>query len=160
MYLIFSDKVKEVWSLISTPPTHHHELVNVTRGKYSLRFFYYGLRSGKGNTAELSALDSSVVKMSNPTNLAQKSCVLCTNIRLESPCTERPADAYFLSFRPLIAEYQYATTYRGIRSYKYSADFGDTSTDPELKCYCRTPTTCLKKGVHDISRCAGENCCN
>ncbi|GFG37746.1 hypothetical protein Cfor_06985 [Coptotermes formosanus] len=58
--------------------------------------------------------------------------------------------------RPLIAEYQYATTYRGIRSYKYSADFGDTSTDPELKCYCRTPTTCLKKGVHDISRCADQ----
>nr|WNX29034.1 sensory neuron membrane protein 2 [Odontotermes formosanus] len=57
--------------------------------------------------------------------------------------------------RALVAEYQYATTYRGIRSYKYSADLGDTSTDPELGCYCRTPTTCLKKGVHDVSRCAG-----
>ena len=66
---------------------------------------------------------------------------------------------HFSPFRPLTAEYQYATTYRGIRSYKYSADFGDTSTEPELKCYCRTPTTCMKKGVHDVSRCAGERYC-
>jgi hypothetical protein len=65
----------------------------------------------------------------------------------------------FSHFRAVVAEYQYATTYRGIRCYKYSADFGDTSADPELKCFCRTPTTCLKKGVHDVSRCAGENYC-
>ncbi|XP_069696282.1 sensory neuron membrane protein 1-like [Periplaneta americana] len=54
------------------------------------------------------------------------------------------------------AEYQYQTTYSGIRAFKYAVDLGDTSTDPELKCYCTTPETCLKHGVHDISRCAGH----
>nr|AMA98188.1 chemosensory protein [Blattella germanica] len=53
------------------------------------------------------------------------------------------------------AEYQYATTYNGIRSYKYTADFGDITNDENLKCFCTTPSTCLKRGVHDITRCTG-----
>ncbi|PNF38576.1 Sensory neuron membrane protein 1 [Cryptotermes secundus] len=57
--------------------------------------------------------------------------------------------------RAAVAEYQYATTYSGIRSYKYSGHFGDISADPDLKCHCTTPSTCLKRGVHDISRCTG-----
>jgi hypothetical protein len=46
--------------------------------------------------------------------------------------------------------------YKGIHSFRYSADFGDMSTDPELKCFCTTPDTCMKKGVHDLTRCSGK----
>nr|AMA98190.1 chemosensory protein [Blattella germanica] len=46
-------------------------------------------------------------------------------------------------------------TYKGFKAYTYTADFGDMSSDPQFKCFCTTPDTCLKKGVHDLTNCVG-----
>jgi hypothetical protein len=61
-----------------------------------------------------------------------------------------------VTYRSIGAEYKKDIVYKGIHSYSYGADFGDMSTDPELKCFCTTPDTCLKKGVHDLTRCSGK----
>jgi hypothetical protein len=58
--------------------------------------------------------------------------------------------------RSIGAVYKESVVYKGIHSFRYSADFGDMSTDPELKCFCATPETCMKKGVHDLTRCSGK----
>ena len=47
------------------------------------------------------------------------------------------------------------TVYKGIKGRIYSADFGDMSNDPELGYFCTTPKSCLKRGVHDLTRCTG-----
>lgn len=57
--------------------------------------------------------------------------------------------------RSIGAEYKESIVYKGIHSYSYGADFGDMSSDPQLKCFCTTPTTCMKKGIHDLTRCSG-----
>ncbi|KAJ9589998.1 hypothetical protein L9F63_016890, partial [Diploptera punctata] len=57
--------------------------------------------------------------------------------------------------RSAAAEYQSATTYHGVRSFKYTADFGDITNDENLKCFCTTPSSCLQRGVHDTTRCTG-----
>lgn len=44
--------------------------------------------------------------------------------------------------------------YKGIPVWLYELEFGD-QTKLEEKCYCPTNTTCLKKGVIDISKCGG-----
>lgn len=61
-----------------------------------------------------------------------------------------------VTYRSIGAEYKESIVYKGIHSFSYSAGFGDMSTDPELKCFCTTPDTCMKKGVHDLTRCAGK----
>lgn len=58
--------------------------------------------------------------------------------------------------RSIIATFVEETYYDGIKVNRYTADLGDMSTDEELKCYCPTPTTCLKKGLMDISKCNGN----
>jgi hypothetical protein len=45
--------------------------------------------------------------------------------------------------------------FKGVKGRIYSVDFGDMSNDPDLKCFCTTPKSCLKRGVHDLTRCAG-----
>jgi hypothetical protein len=61
-------------------------------------------------------------------------------------------------FRSLNARYVGPTVYKGIKGNKYSADFGDVSNDLDLKCFCTTPKSCLKRGVHDLTRCTGKSC--
>nr|UEN71286.1 sensory neuron membrane protein 1 [Gregopimpla kuwanae] len=43
----------------------------------------------------------------------------------------------------------------GIPANHYTAELGDMSTDPELKCFCPTEDTCLKKGLFDLFACVG-----
>ncbi|KAJ9589996.1 hypothetical protein L9F63_016888, partial [Diploptera punctata] len=57
--------------------------------------------------------------------------------------------------RSLMVNYKDKTEYKGIKGNIYTADFGDPDNNPELKCFCTTPKTCLKRGVHDLTRCAG-----
>ena len=64
------------------------------------------------------------------------------------------------TYRSIGAVYKESIVYKGIQSYSYSADFGDMSSDPELKCFCTTPTTCMKKGIHDLTRCSGNTRCS
>ncbi|XP_069694772.1 sensory neuron membrane protein 1-like [Periplaneta americana] len=45
--------------------------------------------------------------------------------------------------------------FKGIKGFLFNANFGDMSTDPKLKCFCTTPDTCMKKGIHDTTRCTG-----
>ena len=60
--------------------------------------------------------------------------------------------------RSIAADFKEDVTFKGIKGFKYSAGFGDMSKDPELKCFCTTPETCWKQGLHDLTRCQGE--CN
>jgi hypothetical protein len=60
-------------------------------------------------------------------------------------------------FRSLDARYAGPTVYKGIKGNIYSADFGDMANDPDLKCFCTTPKSCLKRGVHDLRRCTGKS---
>nr|WVD93741.1 sensory neuron membrane protein 1b [Graphosoma rubrolineatum] len=57
--------------------------------------------------------------------------------------------------RSLGAKFQHKMVYKGIPGNYYTADLGDMSSNPEEKCFCPTPTTCLKKGAFDISKCVG-----
>lgn len=45
--------------------------------------------------------------------------------------------------------------FRGITVNKFIGSFGDMSNDPKLKCFCPKPDLCLKKGVHDLTKCVG-----
>jgi len=58
--------------------------------------------------------------------------------------------------RSIAAYYTRHTTYKGYEAYTYNADFGDMSQNPDLECFCTTPDTCLKKGVHDLTNCVGK----
>jgi hypothetical protein len=58
--------------------------------------------------------------------------------------------------RSMAAYYTGGTKYKGLKAYTYSADFGDMSEDADLRCFCNTPHTCLKKGVHDLTKCVGR----
>nr|WBU77220.1 sensory neuron membrane protein [Odontothrips loti] len=53
------------------------------------------------------------------------------------------------------AKFQKEVVFKGIPGNRYTANFGDMSTDPDKRCYCPTPDTCLKKGLIDITKCAG-----
>ncbi|KDR22466.1 Lysosome membrane protein 2, partial [Zootermopsis nevadensis] len=57
--------------------------------------------------------------------------------------------------RSLNVLYAGPTVFKGLKGRIYSADFGDMSNDPDLKCFCTTPKSCLKRGVHDLTRCTG-----
>jgi len=58
--------------------------------------------------------------------------------------------------RSIAAIFTRRETYKGYEAYTYNADFGDMSQDPDLECFCTTPDTCLKKGVHDLTNCVGK----
>ncbi|XP_066245542.1 sensory neuron membrane protein 1-like [Euwallacea similis] len=55
--------------------------------------------------------------------------------------------------RALVAKYQKRTKYDGIPVSQYSATLGDPLRNPEEKCFCTTPQTCLKKGLIDLYKC-------
>nr|AXU25116.1 sensory neuron membrane protein 1-1 [Cyrtorhinus lividipennis] len=57
--------------------------------------------------------------------------------------------------RSLPAKFRHKVTFKGIPGNHYTADLGDMSANEDEKCYCPTPTTCLKKGAFDITKCAG-----
>ncbi|KAG5866727.1 hypothetical protein JTB14_015791 [Gonioctena quinquepunctata] len=57
--------------------------------------------------------------------------------------------------RNVVAEYVEDTVTKGIKTRRYEATLGDMQTREEDKCYCPTPTTCLKKGAFDLSKCMG-----
>ncbi|XP_069694773.1 sensory neuron membrane protein 1-like [Periplaneta americana] len=46
-------------------------------------------------------------------------------------------------------------TYKGIKAYTYSADFGDAASDPEMACYCPSEKSFCKKGMLDLTSCMG-----
>ncbi|XP_014251146.1 sensory neuron membrane protein 1-like [Cimex lectularius] len=69
-------------------------------------------------------------------------------------------DEEALSFAPDLcrsigARYQHPTVYKGIPGNFYTATLGDMSANEDEKCFCPSPTTCLKKGAFDIYKCAG-----
>lgn len=43
----------------------------------------------------------------------------------------------------------------GVNAREFHATLGDMDSNPEEKCYCPTPTTCLKKGMMDLFNCTG-----
>ncbi|XP_034946984.1 sensory neuron membrane protein 1-like [Chelonus insularis] len=55
--------------------------------------------------------------------------------------------------RSLSTRYQRPTKIKGIKTNRYSADLGDMSSDPEIKCLCPAPDKCLKKGLFDLYPC-------
>ena len=58
--------------------------------------------------------------------------------------------------RSVAAYYTRNTNFKGYEAYTYNANFGDMSQDPDLECFCATPDTCLRKGVHDLTNCVGK----
>ena len=45
----------------------------------------------------------------------------------------------------------------GLKTLRYTTDLGvDPKYNPRHKCYCRTPDSCLKKGVYDTFKCTGS----
>ncbi|XP_073981559.1 sensory neuron membrane protein 1-like isoform X2 [Rhodnius prolixus] len=69
-------------------------------------------------------------------------------------------DEEIVSFAPdlcrsLGAKFQYHINYRGIPGNHYTATLGDMSANEDEKCFCPTPSTCLKKGAFDITKCVG-----
>ena len=55
--------------------------------------------------------------------------------------------------RSLVAKYDGDDTYNDIPVSRYTADFGDTSSNLEDTCYCRSEDTCLLKGAIDMTKC-------
>ncbi|KAL1489743.1 hypothetical protein ABEB36_013678 [Hypothenemus hampei] len=51
--------------------------------------------------------------------------------------------------------YKGDTVYKKVSLRIYETTLGDQTNDPNEKCYCRTPDTCQKKGIVDMSRCMG-----
>lgn len=58
--------------------------------------------------------------------------------------------------RSLEVKYVGPKDYKGIHGYHFVADLGDMSTDPDLKCFCPTNDTCLKRGAFDVTKCTGS----
>lgn len=54
--------------------------------------------------------------------------------------------------RSLIAQFDKHEKYDGIPVSSYFASLGDQSKNPEEKCFCTTPETCLKKGILRASK--------
>ncbi|XP_053979000.1 sensory neuron membrane protein 1-like isoform X1 [Hylaeus volcanicus] len=57
--------------------------------------------------------------------------------------------------RSLSAQYRFDTKVRGLKTYRYTTDLGDSSSNPKEKCYCPTPETCLSKDLYDLYKCMG-----
>ncbi|XP_066583077.1 sensory neuron membrane protein 1-like isoform X2 [Prorops nasuta] len=57
--------------------------------------------------------------------------------------------------RSLSAKFQQHTVTKGVKTLRYTAELGDPSTDPDLKCFCDTPDTCLTEGLYDLRQCVG-----
>lgn len=45
--------------------------------------------------------------------------------------------------------------FKGIPGNRYTGNFGDMENDPDMQCYCPAPGKCLKKGLIDLTKCAG-----
>nr|WJJ63366.1 sensory neuron membrane protein 1a [Pachyrhinus yasumatsui] len=56
--------------------------------------------------------------------------------------------------RSLVARFEKKEKYDGILVSAYNATLGDQSKNPDEKCFCTTPDTCLKKGLMDLYKCA------
>lgn len=61
----------------------------------------------------------------------------------------------YLIFRSLDIKYVGETTYQNIPVSIYNTSLGDMSKNLNEKCYCPTPTTCLRKGAIDLEKCSG-----
>lgn len=57
--------------------------------------------------------------------------------------------------RSLGARFSHKTKVKGLNTYHYTATLGDMSTNPEEKCFCPTPETCLSKNLFDLTKCVG-----
>nr|ALG36152.1 sensory neuron membrane protein 1 [Sclerodermus sp. MQW-2015] len=57
--------------------------------------------------------------------------------------------------RSLSAKFQKHSVTKGLKTLRYTADLGDPSSDPDLKCFCETPDTCLTQGLFDLRQCVG-----
>nr|WBU77221.1 sensory neuron membrane protein [Odontothrips loti] len=53
------------------------------------------------------------------------------------------------------AKFEKEVVLNGISGYLYTSTLGDMTSDPEMKCLCPTPDTCLKKGLIDLTKCTG-----
>ncbi|XP_026294183.1 sensory neuron membrane protein 1-like [Frankliniella occidentalis] len=53
------------------------------------------------------------------------------------------------------AKFEKEVVFKGIPGNRYTATLGDMSSDPEMQCYCPAPDKCLKKGIIDLTKCAG-----
>ncbi|KAJ1531328.1 hypothetical protein ONE63_000012 [Megalurothrips usitatus] len=53
------------------------------------------------------------------------------------------------------AKFQDKVVVKGVPGYRYTATLGDMSSEPNMRCFCPTPDTCLKRGLIDISKCSG-----
>nr|AKN78948.1 sensory neuron membrane protein 1 [Ectropis obliqua]AZB86632.1 sensory neuron membrane protein 1 [Ectropis obliqua] len=49
--------------------------------------------------------------------------------------------------------FQKKTSYKGIKTNRYTVNIGDLANDPELNCYCDAPDKCPLKGLMDLSKC-------
>lgn len=55
--------------------------------------------------------------------------------------------------RSIKAQFVEDLKFHGVAVRKYHADFGDMSSNPEEKCFCPSPDSCLPKGVMDLTKC-------
>ena len=58
--------------------------------------------------------------------------------------------------RNMGVQYSHRTKVKGVNTYHYTAGLGDMTTNPEEKCYCPTPDTCLTKNLQDLYKCMGS----
>ena len=65
-------------------------------------------------------------------------------------------DNYQCLCRSIAADFKEDVEFKGLKGFKYSAGFGDMSKEEDLKCFCTTPETCWKQGLHDLTRCQGK----
>ncbi|XP_076281251.1 sensory neuron membrane protein 1 isoform X2 [Lasioglossum baleicum] len=57
--------------------------------------------------------------------------------------------------RSVTAPYRYDSKIKGLHTYHFSADYGDVKSNPDEKCFCSTPDTCLDKDLMDLEKCVG-----
>ncbi|GAB1868221.1 Sensory neuron membrane protein 1 [Camponotus japonicus] len=57
--------------------------------------------------------------------------------------------------RSISMHYRYHSRVKGVNTLHYTGDLGDMSKNPEEKCFCPTPDTCLTRNLYDLSKCIG-----
>lgn len=103
------------------------------------------LKSEDGIIAYSTDLCLCVFFVSNSSRLLLKSCI-----------KDGRSDGHiFFNYRSITAKFEKEVVFKGIPGNRYVADFGDMSSDPDKQCYCPAPGKCLKKGLIDITKCAG-----
>nr|QRF70962.1 sensory neuron membrane protein [Semiothisa cinerearia] len=55
--------------------------------------------------------------------------------------------------RPFKPWFLKKTSYRGIKTNRYTVNIGDFANDPELNCFCDAPDKCPPKGLMDLIKC-------